>query len=757
MTQHVTPRAAALHLWNMGLNITAIPAGGKEPDHDWNNKQAPWASMRQPREFINSLKWRDKKEFWNGRQYLPIETVGIIEGVSEGDAKPRTFDVDPAKNDQGDKIPVPPAVRETLLRALGLPLDYEWCGPSRSGCGLHVRVLCAGNLPEDIAAAVKQAEAGRASESGVKVGDPIESYAGMFDHVELRWERCQTILPSPTGYNGHLPDEPMALVTIEQLIAAFRAIAVPRQRRKPERTTPTATKQSASAPGDLPDVIGTFNDRFSCDEIIERNGYSPLDDGWVHPQSSQPHVVGVRRAGQDKVQSFSATDPLNDGHNHDAFDCFRILEHNGDGKAAWKAAAAILGIAQRKEKSPRTKKAAASLNAAIGISSGDERTTSERLVALLASWGYSFALNEMDGLVLVNGKPLDDLIEAEIRTRLRDADLWGMIEAAADAYFVEAARNHFHPIRDCLEKLEWDGTDYIGKLASHLHHDMPPVVYPDGGQSDPAHVYLARFLIGAVARIFAGEQNMMLVFNGAHGIGKSELVKWLCSILDAYFYEAPIHPEDKDHLRRLMTTFIWEVSELDATTRKADIAALKAFITLREVRVRHPYARRDTIRPSLASFVGTVNPSNGGFLAEPEDRRFLVLDIASIDWGYTAIDIRQLWAQAVALHRSGELARLDQAERSYQIEANENHRVESILSCQLDRYFDITGDVHDFCTTTDIVDHLKDKGIELSSGNRSASMDLAAALQALKVRRGREFGTRGARGYVGIRPHYDPT
>ncbi len=135
----------------------------------------------------------------------------------------------------------------------------------------------------------------------------------------------------------------------------------------------------------------------------------------------------------------------------------------------------------------------------------------------------------------------------------------------------------------------------------------------------------------------------------------------------------------------------------------------------------------------------------------------MVIDLTSIDWGYTALDIRQVWAHAVALYRKGELARLDQAERKYQIEANENHRVESILSCQIDRYFDITGAQEDFCTTTDIVDHLKIKGIALAIGNRSASMDLAAALQSLKVLRGREFGTRGARGYVGIRARYDPT
>jgi putative DNA primase/helicase len=44
------------------------------------------------------------------------------------------------------------------------------------------------------------------------------------------------------------------------------------------------------------------------------------------------------------VYSHHGSDPLSDGHTHDAFDVYRILDHAGDTKAAVKAAAEELGM-----------------------------------------------------------------------------------------------------------------------------------------------------------------------------------------------------------------------------------------------------------------------------------------------------------------------------------------------------------------------------------------------------------------------------
>lgn len=235
MTQRaMTPRAAALHLWKLGANVTAIPAGDKRPAHEWNNPAAPWATERQPAGFVASLRWPVQDQLVNGRRYRAIETVGIVNGVHGW----RTLDVDAAAGPNGEKAPVPDAVRLALLDALGLPHDYAWSGRSRSGRGIHVHVRAVGDLPPDIAAAISDTKAADGGGAGVKIGTPNDQFAGMFDHIELRWGPCQTVLPTPSGYNGVLPEEPPAEVSVAQLVAAFRAVAVPRAPRAKGRAAP---------------------------------------------------------------------------------------------------------------------------------------------------------------------------------------------------------------------------------------------------------------------------------------------------------------------------------------------------------------------------------------------------------------------------------------------------------------------------------------------------------------------------------------
>jgi P4 family phage/plasmid primase-like protien len=116
------------------------------------------------------------------------------------------------------------AIVQCVLQALVLPVDYPWCGRSRSGAGWHVWLRCTDDLPHDLSAATESRQ-----ESGVKVGQPLPAYAGQFDHLELRWAHCQTVLPSPDGYTGTLPSSPPALVEGAQVVAAFLAIACPSQ------------------------------------------------------------------------------------------------------------------------------------------------------------------------------------------------------------------------------------------------------------------------------------------------------------------------------------------------------------------------------------------------------------------------------------------------------------------------------------------------------------------------------------------------
>lgn len=376
-------------------------------------------------------------------------------------------------------------------------------------------------------------------------------------------------------------------------------------------------------------------------------------------------------------------------------------------------------------------------------------TVSARILTTLAHLGHSFRLNLLSDDIEISGGLYTDIHRSQIRTALRDLGFRNL-GAVDDTIVTEAARNAYHPIRQYLDALVWDGTPRIATLAQCFRCTDPAIVYADGRTRPLFDVYLERWLIGAVAKVYAQAQNLMLVLAGPQGIGKSAFPRWLCSPLPHLHLEAPIDVGDKDTNIRLMTRWIWEVSELDATTRKSDVAALKDFITREVVTVRKAYGRHDVLKPATASLVGTVNESEG-FLADPTgNRRFLVASIAAIDWSYTTIDVGQLWAEAVYCYRAGEPWRLTREEADAQAAANRGHELGDPIEGWIDRYF-ICGIAHDpeGMTTADIIDHLRSKQAPIN-GDRSWETRIGAVLRKRGIVKTRPTSGDRTRRYYGI-------
>lgn len=295
----------------------------------------------------------------------------------------------------------------------------------------------------------------------------------------------------------------------------------------------------------------------------------------------------------------------------------------------------------------------------------------EKCIEDLANLGYSFRMNELDDCVEVNGKRISDGIDAQIIMEMFDKG-WNQGEGGAAyvrlAWTAQAYQNRYHPVREFLNSLEWDGLDWITELGNYITDKHPRIEYESGQSASVFCAFLKRWGIGAVGKALAENetrvQNPMLVFDGAQGAGKSTLVRFLCPMSDTYFIESHIEPDTVDHLRYLATRLVWEVGELGATTRKADRESLKAFLTKQDVTFRVPYGKHPITKPALTSFIGTVNPEVG-FLNDPTgNRRFLPVEIDTIDFAYKkAIDPVQLWAQFVALYRSGESASLSPEEK----------------------------------------------------------------------------------------------
>lgn len=364
--------------------------------------------------------------------------------------------------------------------------------------------------------------------------------------------------------------------------------------------------------------------------------------------------------------------------------------------------------------------------------------TTADYISALKILGWEFKLNECTQNIEVNNKPITDGLRAEIRSKLRDFG-YHKVLVAEDAYTAEAWKSRYHPVRDYLNGLSYDGGAYITELASYFIDKYQ--VFP---------VWIRKWLIGSVARALHGEQNPMLVLDGAQGIGKSEFSKWLCPLKD-YYVEAPINPDDKDCLIRLGSHWIWEVAELGATTRKADREALKAFISMEKITVRKPYAHFDINMRAMASMVGTIN-NESGILSDPTgSRRFLITKLESIDWKYAELDVSKIWGEAYAAYLSGEDWHLTAAETDTSKAVNEFYQIDDPLEEMLKKYFQIDPSNWTYWTSTgDILAVLETNGLH---GTTTANaMALARSATKLGLRKEKKRNLKGLPiwGYAGI-------
>lgn len=380
---------------------------------------------------------------------------------------------------------------------------------------------------------------------------------------------------------------------------------------------------------------------------------------------------------------------------------------------------------------------------------------SEVILASMSQLGYSFKFNQMAQTVEVNGARLDDQTRAALLVSAMDHGLIG--RGISENMFwsivrVGAGASTYHPLRQYFDGLVWDGVDHIGALLRHIQCDGAVVVYPDQTRVRLLAVYLTRWLIGAVAKVYSRAQNLMLVWNGPQGTGKSALVRWLCDAVGSdYHIEAPLDLDNKDTRFRLLEKFLWEVAELEGVTRKADVNALKHFVTMQTVTERRPYDRYDTTGQAVCSLFGTVNGGGGFLVDDTGNRRFMVSTVQRIDWRYRQlVDPAQLWSQAVALYRAGVSHQLTQLELAHQTTANMAHMAPSTLDDYIAAWFAFD-DPDAFLTAGQIETHLRQRGYESFTGG-GASVAVQIRQSMLRVA-GRDLAVRTSRqrGYRGVR------
>ncbi len=211
----------------------------------------------------------------------------------------------------------------------------------------------------------------------------------------------------------------------------------------------------------------------------------------------------------------------------------------------------------------------------------------------------------------------------------------GDIEERARA---RAEANAYHPVRDYLSGLRWDGQARLDQLW---------VRYFGATDCDVHRALGACFALGAVRRAVqpGTKVDLMPILYGDQGMYKSTAIKVLTGS-DFYTDASPQFGHRSENTLTLTGCWIWEIPELEGFDR-SEQNAIKAFVTRTEDHVLLPYARVKTRHRRHSVMLGTTNVEQ--CLKDPTgSRRHPVIAIGHIDLAALEADRDQLWAEALA-------------------------------------------------------------------------------------------------------------
>lgn len=220
----------------------------------------------------------------------------------------------------------------------------------------------------------------------------------------------------------------------------------------------------------------------------------------------------------------------------------------------------------------------------------------------------------------------------------------------ASALYVVAEQRKFHPVRDYLENLEWDGEERVNSwLIRHA------------GASDDHYTraVTAKWMIGLVARVMdpGCMFRMMLILEGPQDIRKSTALRTI-AMRDEWFMETTIDMGSKDSYQVLRGKWIVEFAELDSLSR-SETSRVKQYVSERTSTYRPSYARGPADFRRQCGFAGSTNDAE--YLKDDTGatRFFPVAISRSIDIEALVKEREQLWAEAVARYKKGELPFID--------------------------------------------------------------------------------------------------
>ena len=300
----------------------------------------------------------------------------------------------------------------------------------------------------------------------------------------------------------------------------------------------------------------------------------------------------------------------------------------------------------------------------IGIDGAIENTSKNLEIILENDKNLQgFAYNELSNRVEVIGRvpwdrPKDNRFwreadESQLRLYI-DKKYIEFKERNFEVAFNSIVDNRrFHPVRDYLDSLpKWDGVKRVEEVF---------IKFLSADDNDYTRAITKKTFAACVARAYhpGTKFDSIPVLDGAQGIGKSTLIKYLAG--EEFFSDnlSLTDMNDKTAAEKIQGNWLIEIGELSGM-KKADVEKVKSFVSTTDDKYRASYGRVVESHPRQCVIFATVNGDGRGYLRDiTGNRRFWIVKcnqtLQKRMWDENDKNYRdQFWSEAKEIYESGE-------------------------------------------------------------------------------------------------------
>lgn len=269
---------------------------------------------------------------------------------------------------------------------------------------------------------------------------------------------------------------------------------------------------------------------------------------------------------------------------------------------------------------------------------------------------------------------MTDIDESYLRLYFEEKYNFDARSVLNDALNIAEHKNAFHPVRDYLNSLQWDGKKRLETIFIDCFGVEDTLYAREVGM---------KFFVGAVRRVFipASKMDYIPVLVSEEGLGKSKFVRRMAKLWGSdTFYTFNGSKEAYEQLRGV---WLMEIPELNGVQSKS-ANGRKAFVTKGEDRYRSAYLKYTKTYKRQCVFIASSNdviflddPSEDGrrwwgLMCNKDKIKISVHDDAFLEL------VDMYWAEAVHYYLQGVLPILSDAAESEARSVRQTHKAEDV-------------------------------------------------------------------------------